>query len=234
MSYKLGKEIFHATHVQLTTQALTVLLAYADHVNANANDELLISHPSQETIMAMCRIRNKRTMKLAMTQLQDKKFLIPTDKRFGESGRVREYRINIAEIRKSNGGNIAPIKDDVIGAVLPFNGGNIAPRIDKGIDKGIDNIVASKKNDATRTDNFLRFWNSYPRKENKKGACKAFQKIKAVEMDEILKAIELQKKSEQWQKPQFIPLASTWLNNERWKDSKNLFANQGMSNVHWV
>ena len=215
MSYKLGKEIFHATHVQLTTQALTVLLAYADHVNANANDELLISHPSQETIMAMCRIRNKRTMKLAMTQLQDKKFLIPTDKRFGESGRVREYRINIAEIRKSNGGNIAP-------------------RIDKGIDKGIDNIVASKKNDATRTDNFLRFWNSYPRKENKKGACKAFQKIKAVEMDEILKAIELQKKSEQWQKPQFIPLASTWLNNERWKDSKNLFANQGMSNVHWV
>lgn len=68
---------------------------------------------------------------------------------------------------------------------------------------------------------FERFWTAYPRKVNKPGARKAFEKINPDEtlLETMLKAIEQQKRSAQWQEVQYIPHPATWLNGHRWEDS---------------
>ena len=69
---------------------------------------------------------------------------------------------------------------------------------------------------------FALFWNAYPRKEGKENARKAFSKLNVDGglMDILLKAIEKQKGSAQWQESggQFIPYPATWLNGKRWED----------------
>ena len=76
-----------------------------------------------------------------------------------------------------------------------------------------------------KTDNaeaFGAFWTAYPNKKAKPAALKAFTKLKpdAELLAEMLKAIEVQKQSAQWQKDngQYIPMPSTWLNQRRWED----------------
>lgn len=75
------------------------------------------------------------------------------------------------------------------------------------------------------TDNgdlFEQFWQVYPKKVGKGKAKESFHKIKPSKelFDQIISAVEIQKKSEQWRKEngQYIPNPSTWLNQERWGD----------------
>jgi len=70
---------------------------------------------------------------------------------------------------------------------------------------------------------FNLFWKLYPRKVDKgkvstiwNNLCKKGNK-RPLWLD-IRKAIHLQKKSERWQNPIFIPLPATWLNQSRWID----------------
>ena len=81
------------------------------------------------------------------------------------------------------------------------------------------NIIPLTPQGEKVNENFERFWNAYPRKEGKQVALKAFAKVK-VGIDVLLNAIEKQKQCDQWQKDngQFIPHASTWLNQCRWED----------------
>ena len=67
-------------------------------------------------------------------------------------------------------------------------------------------------------DQFEMFWKSYPKKTAKESAKKAWIKIKPNDelIAKITKAVKDQKLSEREQ--QFIPHASTWLNNKRWED----------------
>jgi hypothetical protein len=66
---------------------------------------------------------------------------------------------------------------------------------------------------------FEQFYLAYPRKENPKGAKKAFLKLHLSENDVlgILKWLEEAKRSEQWQDKTLIPFPATFLNQERWK-----------------
>lgn len=68
---------------------------------------------------------------------------------------------------------------------------------------------------------FDQFWLAYPKKVGKGAAEKAFAKARLNgRLPEVLKSIEVQKRSEQWQKDggQFIPNPATWLNQKRWED----------------
>lgn len=69
---------------------------------------------------------------------------------------------------------------------------------------------------------FDQFWDAYPRKVAKEAARKAFAKHKPDEalLNTMLSALETQKASDQWTRDngQFIPHASTWLNQKRWED----------------
>lgn len=71
-------------------------------------------------------------------------------------------------------------------------------------------------------DLFSTFWKAYPKKKAKKAAERAFLKLKPDEaqLGRMLKALERQKASSDWQKDegQYIPYPATWLNGERWED----------------
>lgn len=71
---------------------------------------------------------------------------------------------------------------------------------------------------------FMDFWAEYPSKTARK---KALEKWHAIAPDEslrrqIMHALRLDKKSHQWMKEggAYVPHASTWLNQERWKDER--------------
>lgn len=77
-----------------------------------------------------------------------------------------------------------------------------------------------KKITRNRDAEFDAFWAQYPKKESKAAARKAWNKIKASEVQEIMDSLGQHKASAQWQREdgRFIPYAATWLNNRRWED----------------
>jgi hypothetical protein len=77
---------------------------------------------------------------------------------------------------------------------------------------------------STQKETFEIFWSAYPKKESKKKAFERWCKIKNPEiiLQDILKALVWQKTQPNWtdQGGQFIPMATTYLNQERWLDEK--------------
>lgn len=69
---------------------------------------------------------------------------------------------------------------------------------------------------------FEKFWASYPRKHAKTTARKTWGKLKITRQlyTEIMIGLGNWKMSSEWQKSegQFIPLPSSWLNQQRWND----------------
>lgn len=78
----------------------------------------------------------------------------------------------------------------------------------------------NKNNKNIYNAHFEAFWNAYPRKVSKAAAKKAFGKLKVSDdlLKQIIKAIDIQKQSRQWQSKEFIPHPATWLNQRRWED----------------
>lgn len=66
---------------------------------------------------------------------------------------------------------------------------------------------------------FDRFWAVYPRKVSKAAAKQAFAQVE-VPVEVLIRAVQLQKQSHQWQKDggQFIPNPVSWLKQGRWED----------------
>jgi hypothetical protein len=79
------------------------------------------------------------------------------------------------------------------------------------------------------TDDFLAFWNLYPKKVGKLDALKAWSSKNGSRpsIEIISKKISELKQSEQWQKNngQFIPNPATWLNRGGWDDECNIEQN---------
>lgn len=87
----------------------------------------------------------------------------------------------------------------------------------KGRDQGKEG-----KGALSAPDDFMTFWNAYPRKEKKQMALKAWQKV-APDQElqvKIMQSLAKHSKSDQWTKDggQFIPHPTTWLNQARWED----------------
>lgn len=64
-------------------------------------------------------------------------------------------------------------------------------------------------------EGFVRFWESYPRKEAKAAALKSWQSKKP-KIEDVLLALQTEK--QRWTDPKYIPHPSTWLNQRRWED----------------
>jgi hypothetical protein len=84
-----------------------------------------------------------------------------------------------------------------------------------------------KGGSSPKSDGFNRFWEAYPRKVGKGAARKAYAraaaKLRAEDREPlptILTALDRVKPT--WDEPEFIPHASTWLNEERWDDEPEL------------
>ena len=69
---------------------------------------------------------------------------------------------------------------------------------------------------------FDRFWSAYPRKEGKRDARKAWDKLAPdLELCRVMaSALEAQKRSAQWTKDggEYIPYPAKWLRGRRWED----------------
>lgn len=81
------------------------------------------------------------------------------------------------------------------------------------------NPIIRKKESKNKESNkdFEKFWKAYPKKVGKKKVQDKFD-ANNFPIDLIIKNIELQKKSDQWQNQQYIPNPETYLNQERWTD----------------
>ena len=78
--------------------------------------------------------------------------------------------------------------------------------------------IREDKNTTTQAE-FLEFWQAYPRKTGKDKAWETWQK-KIPPLQDCLKALIWQAKSDQWRKDkgQYIPHPTTWINQGRWQD----------------
>lgn len=86
----------------------------------------------------------------------------------------------------------------------------------------LSNNKTKTKNKNIYTHEFDTFWSAYPNKANKFAAQKSFSKINPSSelLQTMLSSIEKFKQTSKWQKDngEYIPNASTWLNNRRWED----------------
>jgi hypothetical protein len=73
----------------------------------------------------------------------------------------------------------------------------------------------NKKNDTAVLEEFLTFWQAYPRKVSKHNARRAWEKHRP-NLDEVLPALERAK--QEWNDPKYIPHPATWINGRRWED----------------
>jgi len=126
-----------------------------------------------------------------------------------------------ASIRWAKGGDSHPNGSPNKGAT---KGGNNPP---------IDPLIATK-NQEPRTKKppvvpqgddelgFAEFWTAYPRKDGRAPALKSWLKIKPDESlrQRIIAAVKARAVTKEWTKDngQFIPMATTYLNNSRWED----------------
>lgn len=63
---------------------------------------------------------------------------------------------------------------------------------------------------------FEEFWSAYPRRQDRGHAEKAFDKaVKRASLSDIMAGLKRYQFSDD---PKFIPLATTWLNGDRWRD----------------
>jgi len=99
----------------------------------------------------------------------------------------------------------------------------VTPAQEKRKEKKIKRKEGISKKESIK-NNFIIFWEAYPRKIAKIKAEGAFEKINP---DETLLAIMIEsinrsKSSRDWQKSegQYIPYPASWLNNKRWEDKE--------------
>lgn len=82
-------------------------------------------------------------------------------------------------------------------------------------------------------ERFDTFWAAYPRKTEKQDALKAFVKLNPDEdlFEQILRGLEISKKSEQWQNKRFVKHAATWLNKACWTDEVSVEFTPGQMEI---
>lgn len=73
-----------------------------------------------------------------------------------------------------------------------------------------------------KPERFEAFYRAYPRKDKRKAACRAWDKLKPTEplLRVMAAALAVQMRSEEWQREagRYIPMPSSWLNGRRWED----------------
>ena len=85
-------------------------------------------------------------------------------------------------------------------------------------------VKESKVNESTTK--FDTFYSKYPKKQDRTTALKAFLKISPNDalFETMMGSVEAWSKSEAWLKEngKYVPMPSTWLNQERWTDEVSL------------
>jgi DNA-binding transcriptional ArsR family regulator len=195
-----------------------VLLSLCDQAN-DAGE----CFPSIETIAQRCSM-GERTVQGHVKALEDAGFLARSER----LGRSTIYKLNPRKIcthadsappqkTAETPADSAPAPAD--SAPAPADSAPIT------ITKPSPNQETNQTSHADQSAGlFDDFWVAYPKKIGKQAAEKAFAKVKrpADTLALILKALEWQCKSEQWQRDggQYIPNPATYINQGRWLDEQ--------------
>ena len=123
--------------------------------------------------------------------------------------------------------------------LVAIPGGGVSSNRDRGVPKqgqgvSLDNEHNKKstekrnksENKKTMQKNqFDTFWEAYPRKVGKQRAKQVFLKLEQDKFAAIMKALQDQKDTTQWQRNggQFIPHPTTWINQGRWEDDPEAY-----------
>lgn len=96
----------------------------------------------------------------------------------------------------------------------------------------LDSKEDSKPSAPTKTvgasDGFLCFWDTYPRKVDRKEALRGWVKGLCDNLlGEILVSLSVWKQTEQWQDIEKVPYPSTWINKQRWKETPESRVSRG-------
>lgn len=83
-------------------------------------------------------------------------------------------------------------------------------------------VVELLQQNSPKLSGFDLFWESYPRKQKRIDAAKAWLQMAKLRppIEKILAAIETQKRSIQWMKDggEYVPLPASWLRAGQWDD----------------
>ena len=155
-----------------------------------------------------------------LEKVKDDSFRIYLEKLLdGEEIDKRIYPID--RVMSENTNSITPIDTTVtVTDTVNVNSSNSINSInieDVNKEKEVKKRVRKKYED---TPEFEAFWNAYPKQKAKTEAREAFAKVD-VPLQTLLDALEIQKKSHDWQKEggQYIPYPAKWLNKRRWEDA---------------
>lgn len=98
----------------------------------------------------------------------------------------------------------------------------IVPQEGDGAPKKKKRRLNYKPEPDWKPERFAKFWEFYPRGENKQAAIRAWDKLRAEDslIDTMAAALVRQKKRGDWKQGVGIPYASTWLNGRRWEDEE--------------
>jgi DNA replication protein DnaC len=102
---------------------------------------------------------------------------------------------------------------------------------DAAVTPTINNRQKEPSVTTSSPDEFAEFWQAYPRKEGRSKALRAWRRVKAAQKDAVFASLEVWKRSQQWCRGggQYIPHASTFLSQERWKERPHEFSTGGMN-----
>lgn len=184
---------------------LLAMLALADW-----SDDEGRCFPAVSYIAKKVRLKERQTQRVVNRLIKDGFVIVEANKGGGIPGESRRYRIVL--------NRLTGVLDDTRRGVLEdADGCHIAPYT--GV---LDDTLTVIEPSITVSSGFDVFWKAYPKKKAKGDAQKAWRKLKVGSelLDSILKAIEAQKQTTDWQKEAgaFIPYPASWLNARRWED----------------
>jgi len=102
--------------------------------------------------------------------------------------------------------------------------------------KWLTRIAKSKKSNGDYTEDFLAFWNEYPKKTGKGAAFAVWQSLSTQETSAelrigILKALKWQRHSKAWVEG-YVPLPETYLRQRRFDDEPEVVKKSKMSKCY--
>ena len=175
--------------------------------------------PSYQHIADQCEI-GRSTVKLHIRELERAGFLRREYRRKGEMNQSNVFHLSLDGGADPDLGGGAP--DNPPGAGdNPGGGAGAAPRTSHSSEPVKEPKTLCAQSDEL-ADAFEVFWKLYPNKKAKANARKVWAKLKpSAELRQtLMTALGSHRVSRDWTKDdgQYVPMASTWLNGERWTD----------------
>ena len=133
--------------------------------------------------------------------------------------------IDVSRINSKNGAKPKRTKNETVTSQKPNENETKTKAKQIEVEKEVEEEIEKesiKNTTRARTPSDARFnifWQTYPKKVGKKAAYSAWKraKITSDQFQDVIKAIEEQKESDQWKRG-YIPNPATWLNQGRWDD----------------